>query len=184
MPSPLRLRTTVELGALHEPLLAACKARGVNPSEAIRGLVADSLSDAKADRETPVGRELPRVVDRGTRRVEIRLTDSEYSLAKSVAAADGFTLARWISALVRSRLGGGQQLGEMELQALAESSYQLRAVGRNLNQITRAINAGNDAEGRSQLAIVGELSEQIDRHLGKVGRLLESNIERWKLERR
>ena len=72
----------------------------------------------------------------------------------------------------------------MELQALAESSYQLRAIGRNLNQITRAINAGNDAQGRAQLAIVGELKEQIDRHLGKVGRLLESNIERWKLEPR
>lgn len=49
-------------------------------------------------------------------------------------------LTRWIVALINARLDKTPQLGQRELEELARSNLQMLAIGRNLNQLTRAAN--------------------------------------------
>ncbi|MCA2968186.1 MAG: hypothetical protein INH43_06705 [Acidobacteriaceae bacterium] len=202
-PSNRRSTTTVDLGPLRDPFVAACADAGISPSEGLRRLIAaslDSQGDASVVRggtraRTCVGeprrrgdaaqapcREVRGQADVRRRRVVVRLSESEWSAASELAQAEGFTLARWIGAGVRARLVGGAQLGEEELQRIADSSYQLRAIGRNLNQFVRAVNADATEAARMRGQLVADLSERIDAHLDLVRRLIESNIERWKVE--
>jgi hypothetical protein len=202
-PPNRRSTTTVDLGPLREPFVAACAAAGISPSEGLRRLIATSLeapvvASPPSDKPRRRGgakrgessgaaacapcREVRGQADVRRRRVVVRLSESEWSAASDVASAEGFTLARWIGAGVRARLVGGAQLGEVELQRVADSSYQLRAIGRNLNQFVRAVNADQSEAARMRGQLVADLTEQIEAHLDQVRRLIESNIERWKVE--
>jgi len=204
LPQNRRSTTTVDLGTLRDPFVSACADAGITPSEGLRRLIAASLGvpgdDAsKGDeqrrgkrgghRVANDGREVPCREVRGQadirrRRIVVRLSESEWSAASEIAQAEGFTLARWVGAGVRARLVGGPQFGETELQRIADSSYQLRAIGRNLNQFVRAVNADQTEAARMRGQLVADLSERIDAHLDQVRRLIESNIERWKVETR
>lgn len=71
--------------------------------------------------------------ERAKVRKEVRLTKSELARADALAKRAGFSLNRWIFALINARLDGSPQLGQQELEGLARSNLQLLAVGRNLN---------------------------------------------------
>lgn len=67
-------------------------------------------------------------------------------------------------------------LSGAEIEVLRTSNYQLVAIGRNVNQIARRMNAGENVSLSSkQLA---DLKEFIDAHTGKVGRVLQTNRRR------
>lgn len=62
-------------------------------------------------------------------------------------------------------------------KALWESSYQLRAIGRNLNQIAKRLNEGGHAgltTGQFE-----KLAEYIYRHTDKVAAVQEASLIRW-----
>jgi hypothetical protein len=206
-PTPQRRSTTtVDLGALREPFVEVCAAEGISPSEGLRRLIAAALeggngvqavqakrrgrapraskTDGKLKAVTAPCKELRGHADLRRRRVVVRLSESEWAAANEIAHAEGFTLARWIGAGVRARLVGGAQLGTQELQHLADSSYQLRAIGRNLNQFVRAVNADVSEASRMRSQLVADLTDRVEAHLDQVRRLIESNLERWKVETR
>lgn len=177
----------VDLGETLQAWREACARRGVTVSEGTRGAVrvalGQGLSEPALPRENaPIAVEQ---VGRGasrTERVEIRLTTSEYEIAGLVAAADGFTLPRWIAKLVRYRLTGTPQLGQAELEALSESNYQLRRLGRNLNQVARMLNIDPASRDADELALIEEVKATIECHTKIVGKVLDKNFQRWVLE--
>lgn len=74
------------------------------------------------------------------------------------AKEDGFKPATWVSYLVQQTLMRGVVITDAELAIVRESSRELAAVGRNLNQIARAINE-EVAMGRN-LSAAGQLRMQ------------------------
>jgi hypothetical protein len=62
---------------------------------------------------------------------------------------------------------------------LRESNRQLAAIGRNLNQLVRALNSDARATNRITRAEIKTLAEQIEEHKTKVATLLEQNLNRW-----
>ena len=58
------------------------------------------------------------------------------------AALRGLAPARWVALLVAAHLSSAPVLERRELLGLQECSSQLRALGRNLNQLTRHLHAG------------------------------------------
>ncbi|RMH94407.1 plasmid mobilization relaxosome protein MobC [Lysobacter pythonis] len=66
-----------------------------------------------------------------------------------------------------------------ELQAVGESNNQLRAIGRNLNQIALMLNRGEQAGDLS--AVVARLVNEINQHTEKVHAVIRSNLERWRV---
>ncbi|MGX7006073.1 plasmid mobilization protein [Caballeronia sp. KNU42] len=153
---------------------AYCDRAGVSQSEALRALMVHVLGDASQ----PLF-EVQFLPERGRhQRIELRLTPSEYAASQQAARSVGLSPNRWIVALIRAHLGGDPQFGATELAALSESNSQLALIGRNLNQMARALNAGADVNPRC-LALVEALMGEVDAHLDRVYRVMRANVERW-----
>lgn len=112
-------------------------------------------------------------------RKELRLTTSELRRAEALAVRDGFSLNRWIVALINVRLDGDPQLGQAELEALARSNLNLLAIGRNLNQLTRAANSGLPGVGPNLAPMMVALNRVITEHSRKVAGVMQTNVARW-----
>lgn len=69
-------------------------------------------------------------------------------------------------------------ISERDTDILRTSNYQLVMIGRNLNQIARRLNAGENVSLSSRQ--IAELKDFIDVHISKVGALLRANQNRLK----
>lgn len=168
-------RINIDLGPYKQAWMEYCARHRVKPNDAFRRIVAklisegpDAVGDAVEDAE-------------GTKvRKEIRLTRKEVALAATIAAREGYSLSRWLTAVILVRLGAGYQLGQHELEALGRSNLLLLAIGRNLNQVARALHVSGVTPQRLPEAKIVELHEQIVQHTATVAAVLSRNIERWR----
>lgn len=112
-------------------------------------------------------------------RMEIRFTPTEYQGVTTRAEAEGCSPQRWVINCVRASLTHEPQFTMDATKALWESSYQLRTIGRNLNQIIKRINKGLvDTVEAEQLE---KLAEFIYLHTDKVAAVQDASISRWKI---
>ena len=169
---------TVQLGAAKDQWKALCKAQNTRPGTAIRQMVTVLLSKKSSnDLNTTELHEQP---DETKERIEIRLTKTEMAKTREHAENEGCSPNRWIINLVRANLTKRPQFGMKELDALGESNKQLLAIGRNLNQLIRAINRG---EGRGvPPGQIQEISDFVKKHAEIVSTAMKANIDRWLIE--
>jgi hypothetical protein len=80
-------------------------------------------------------------------RISVRLPNDDLLLLRERAAARGLPAATYVSYLVRSHLRRLVPLPDAELKALKHAIGEISAIGRNLNQIARAVNSGETADG-------------------------------------
>lgn len=81
-------------------------------------------------------------------RLYVRLDPNDRSLLKERAAARCVAPATYVAALVRSHLRGITPLLKEDRDALDRVVAELTAVGRNLNQVARALNRGQSVAPR------------------------------------
>ena len=86
-------------------------------------------------------------------RLSVRLRDDDLLMLRDRAQARGMPAATYVSFLVRSHLRRLAPLPDAELQALKSAIGELKAIGRNLNQIVCATYEGRVTGG----AAVGDL---------------------------
>lgn len=169
-------RIDVPLGDMKSEFTAWCQRQDVTVNDAVRQMVARVLGMDV--------RQLPHVASTdGDERVSIKVQFSrgEYEAVNWTAGHMGFTLSRLLVAMVRAQITGDPQLGARELAALEASNYQLAAIGRNLNQIARALNAQPLAAAQPhRLALVDGLRREIDAHLKTVHDMQRANLARWR----
>lgn len=179
---------TVDLQGFKEPWLAWCQSQGLSPSEALRRLVAreSGVSSPVTVRGRP---------ERPALRPKVALTIAEWTQLQPLAEKDGVSIPRWIVNLVRVHLLSEPQLGRPELLELERSTEQLQAIGRNLNQVARALNSINEqlqhgrkvsdpagALGPERLAVlqaIERLQGHIQAHIPIVSDVLTKNVARW-----
>ena len=181
---PKRGRVTYDLGDLKAPWLAYCAAHSVTPSQAMRQIVRRLSGQTSPESTRPpstIDPQHPPKEREPRKRLTLRLTESEYTRVHDHAQTDGFSMPLWIVALIRSRLTGTQPLGQTEQELLGESNYQLLAIGRNLNQIAKALNTDARDLRPYRVDLIEQLEPQIKAHIGRVSALLAANAERWKL---
>jgi hypothetical protein len=168
---------SVQLGALKPRWESYCRSHGVSPSDAtrrvIRKLVGQEVRAESAIRT--VAEDMPRA----KMRVEIRLTCEEHRAVTEAAMLAGFSINSWIVAIVRAQLTDRPQLGQYELEQLAASNTRILAIGRNLNQIARALNAKPTEQPGYRREIIESLSEAIKSHTAAVSAVIQSNVQRW-----
>lgn len=70
-------------------------------------------------------------------RLEVRLTPSEHHEIVAHSEAEGCSPQRWVINCVRASLTNQPQFTMVATKALWESPGQLRAIGRNLNQLVK-----------------------------------------------
>ena len=123
------------------------------------------------------------VLPSGDNKITIRLDDSLYQSLLSRMEAEGFrNKTRWVTSVVRHTLTGQLVLNEIELSELRRATRELAALGRNLNQIARAINIDfRESDKINQAAIKG-LASGVDQVKIAVIGLVNRCLQRWSNE--
>jgi len=147
----------------------------VTESAIVRSLL-DTLARASAT-ESPAIANRDDAELRGER-LSIRLAPDDRLLLRDRARARGLPSATYVAVLVRSHLRKLTPLPVAELDALKRSIAELGAVGRNLNQIARALNAGgrSNGPGRQDLEAMLEIAVALRDHIRA---LLKANETSW-----
>jgi hypothetical protein len=113
-------------------------------------------------------------------RLEVRFTPTEFQGITARADAEGCSPQRWVINCVRASLTHEPQFTMETTKALWESSYQLRAIGRNLNQIAKRLNEGKPANVKTEQ--IEKLATYIYRHTDKVATIQDASLSRWGIE--
>jgi hypothetical protein len=171
LPRPHRLN--IDLGAFKEPWISYCAARHITASAAFRQIVATLLNRERGEMAAPDSKTFA-----GKVRKQITMTSEEAAFVDNQAGAEGYSSTRWLIALLQARMGNGAQFGQYELEALGRSNLALLALGRNLNQIARSMNAGNSPP-RDMVATLNRVDTTIQSHTKQVAEVIARNMERW-----
>lgn len=172
---------SVDLGALRQQLDAYCRVHQTTPSVVVRRAVADVLAGGAPATDSAIAPYPITPTIEGTERLVLRLTASERKALSEVAEKAGFkTTQRWIIAALRIYLTGKPHFSDSDMSVLADSNFQLAAIGRNLNQIAKRLNSEPDVSGY-RLDVIEDMTKRIRQHTELVSSLLQMNIERWKI---
>ena len=111
-------------------------------------------------------------------RLYVRLEPEDRQLLAGRATQRGMPSATYVSLLVRSHLRGVAPLPKEELLALRHSIAELKAVGRNLNQMAKALNQDARAmtPGRHEVNAMLRVAEGLRDHFKA---LLKANEKSW-----
>jgi hypothetical protein len=111
-------------------------------------------------------------------RLTVRLRSDDFLLLRERATARALPASTYVSLLVRAHLRSLAPLPTKELTALKHSTAELGAIGRNLNQIARYLNAGEQVNGptRADLQALLRACMALRDH---VKALLSANLASW-----
>jgi hypothetical protein len=142
------------------------------------------------DAANDAGRELGRVDDVGrptretrarrgcSKPVFVRFRDEDRLLLDARAEARGMRPATYVSVLTRSHLRSLTPLPKEEFLALKRSIGELASIGRNINQIAKALNEGAKAPGsvREEFRAMLKVCEALR---DNTKALLSANVTSW-----
>jgi predicted DNA binding CopG/RHH family protein len=150
---------------------------GITESALVKQLLGAVLRTSAID-------ELPSSPTEGRRRnrdsrLTLRLAPEDLTLLQERAGARSMASATYAAVLLRSHLRNAVPLPKEELLALKRSIAELSAIGRNLNQIARAVNSGKRVSlpGRQELLTMLKIGEGLREH---VKALLKANTASWR----
>jgi predicted DNA binding CopG/RHH family protein len=151
---------------------------GITESTLLRQLLDVVLRTAGLD--DPPTTAAPDKVNRDAR-LNVRLEPEDWRLLRERARARGMASATYLSYLARYHLRGAAPLPKAEYTLLKQSVEQLAALGRNLNQIARAMNQSDRPAslGRAEVAAMLKLSESLRDHFRG---LLDANDRSWRMD--
>lgn len=164
---------------LVEKLDAYCDKHKKTQSEVMRLLIKYLLRDELPE---DLRQRLEQVEDKpddNKGRVEVRFTQSELDAVKKIAAAELTSPQSWIIKCVRASLTHEPQHTMEVTKALWESSYQLKGIGKNLNQIAKYLNSGMGVTITTEN--IKALERVIKAHTHKVDVVQEASLQRWLL---
>jgi hypothetical protein len=168
----IQCRVTPEIKAL---VRALARRDQITESAFIKQLLEVMLRSSPAAESLRVDE--PQRTHRETR-LYVRLDPTDRLLLNERAAARGMPSATYVAVLVRSHLRRLAPLPKQELLALKGAVAELGSIGRNLNQIARAMNKGERAAvpGREELRAMLQVGGVLRDH---VKALLEGNAKSW-----
>ncbi len=177
----LRARVDEELKSL---FLHKAEALNLSESELLRKVVLEFFaqeknSDTLADVLTAVEPEAENAVNE---KMTIRLPRFLVDAAKEKAKAKGMATSRWIAALVQSSLMQKPVMVDQALNELRANIRELNAIGRNINQMARALNESKNNTDKVKLDNLDLLRNYLDRNIAFVRGLVRASQQAWGLE--
>ena len=149
---------------------------GTTESALLKRLLSAALRAASLeDSSAPVAQEK---VNRDSR-LHVRLERDDWRMLRERSEARGMATATYVYFLVRSHLRGAAPLPKAEYLALKRSVIELTTIGRNLNQIARAMNQGGRPAlpGRQEVGAMIRVAEGLRDHFRE---LLSANERAWR----
>jgi len=111
-------------------------------------------------------------------RLYVRLTRGDRQLLQARSAARCLAPATYASILLRAHLRALTPLPEAELRAIRQSTRELAAIGRNLNQIAHATHQGRSGIGVSRDNLLSLLRACEALH-GHIRAYVSTNLASW-----
>lgn len=168
----ISFRVTSETRARLQSLAAA---QGITESAFLRQTLQLALGGSR-----PIDRPEPPPADPVGRqnRVSVRLSSEDRRKVKERAVARGVASATYAALVLRAHLSGNAPIPKAEYQLLRQSVQELTAIGRNLNQIARALNLGGrtTVPGRTEVLAMLKVAEALRDHFRG---LLKANAASW-----
>jgi antitoxin component of RelBE/YafQ-DinJ toxin-antitoxin module len=153
----------------------AAKSQGMTETELLRQMV-NQVIGAKQEGAAP------EKINR-SHRTTVSFTKKEFDHMTKRSRGDGFSRhTAWIVGLVRAVLYRDPTFAADEIDVLRESNREIAAIGRNLNQIARAINVDFREGERLKRAEIKALSDDLAAHRQKVAALIDQSLNRWRVE--
>lgn len=98
---------------------------------------------------------------------------------KARAKSKNMSTSRFVSSLLRAHLERQTTFTDKELAVLRASNRELAAIGRNINQIARALNEAFYETERVKLDALADLKRKIEAHRERVDALIAASRNTW-----
>jgi hypothetical protein len=168
------LTTLVDL-SIKAAFKGHAKALSLSESDLLRVIVLDALGRAK---KTPAIVP-PNVEDAETDRMTVRMPAFLLKSVRKQAKAKSMSASRWVASLVQSTLMRDPVMSDVEIEALRASNRELAAIGRNLNQIARALNDNFNETDRLKLQLLDVLQESVKDNRAAIRGLVRASQKAW-----
>jgi Bacterial mobilisation protein (MobC) len=112
-------------------------------------------------------------------KISVRLRTDDLLLLRERAGARAMPTSTYVSLLIRSHLRWVTPLPNAELDVLKRSVAAISVIGRNLNQIARAVNQGEGPNGASK-ADLQALLRALNGMRVHIKSLINSNLKSWR----
>ncbi|KMZ11840.1 hypothetical protein BHUM_03132 [Candidatus Burkholderia humilis] len=150
---------------------AAAQANGLTDSRLLEKLVQAFLKREPIASPTPASQ-----VGVRSQQAHARLTPAEHADLGQLAAERGMSRGTYLGELFRVHAYEQPRFSTVEIDALHRAAEQLTAVGRNVNQIARALNTSLDEAHRATAIDFQHLKRMIDEQRTHVNELVRSNM--------
>lgn len=192
-----RQRFTVDLKEVKKPWLEFCAQQGANPSDFTRKVLQRLLASQQAkraelrfeldrnaieDSSRRLAAAVPDAISSPSKRLELRLSESEYNALTECARAARETRQAYTVATLRAAMSTMPRVTETDREIFIRSNTELRSIGRNLNQIAKALNAGSPG-AQVTLATIAEARAAIEAHVVQVAGHLQASGLRYALKK-
>ena len=111
--------------------------------------------------------------------VDVSLSAAEAKALDQLAAEMGWSRLKYLAQLFRVHLSGEPRFSEKEMLELRQVTVQLSALGRNINQVARALNISLDNANQAHAVQWEMMHKVIDLHRKYVKALVKSNLDYW-----
>jgi len=146
-----------------------CRNQGITEAELLRRMIRQVVGHKPGEPEQSKEPERE-----GSQNFTLRLDASEIRAVEQRAQAEGFDFrTTWATAVIRNALAGAPALTAEDARALRESNRELAAIGRNLNQIARAINIEPENAQHLDMQLIETLGDIISAHRDTVSVFLD-----------
>lgn len=115
-------------------------------------------------------------------RMNLRMPGFLLDGAKTRAQAKHMTTNRWVVALLQTHLTGKPVVTDYEIAILRESNRELAAIGRNLNQIAKALNESFHETDRVKSRLLADLATEIKVNRQATRNLIKASLHAWSFE--
>jgi len=151
------------------------KAGKMKESELLRSMIQVVLDES----EQPKTSEPEQQEEAEPQRIMLRLPAFLMTATKKAAKAKWMVPGRYVSALVQSNLMADPVMTEAEVLALQASNRELAAIGRNLNQIAKALNESFYETDRLKMETLKELTQAIKSNQQEIRALVRATKRGW-----
>jgi hypothetical protein len=154
------------------------KTRGLSESELLRSVIL-VVTGQETDADQPIK---PEAENRELERMTVRLPGFLMDAAKQRGKSKGMAASRWVAALVQANLTGKPVMTDKELAVLQASNRELAAIGRNINQIAKALNEAFHETERVRLDTLAALSQSISENRAAIHSLVRASQQAWEAD--
>ena len=109
----------------------------------------------------------------------VRLMEEEHRALDAIQNRLQTTRSRLLRKVIRELIGMGPDLLTQEWMVFEKLAYQLAAVGRNLNQLVRAVNSGKAAMTPEDRTLVEGVRDQVDLIKKEIIATIDRSCHRW-----